>query len=248
MVDAGTVHRVGRGKTSGVVAGVGAALVGAGLVWATSWDAVADGLRRDATQQGAYAMPAGGLTVIGGGNDVRVVAGATAGTIEVSRHLTWGPWSPAPSASELLNGSTLELEVECGGLVGWCGVDYVVTVPDATDVTVDNDSGDVSVSGSFGSTVLKTGSGDITTAGLRSTEVTAYADSGDIELDLGAVVPAVDVRAGSGDVAVRIPAGARYALSLDAGSGKPHVGVRSDPGSPSRLHKAGSGDVVVDDR
>lgn len=232
-----------------MVAGVGAALVAASVAWATSWDAVADGLRRDATQQAAYAMPAGDLTVIGGGNDVRVVSGGAAGTVQVTRHLAWGPWSSAPRASELLNGSTLELGAECGALVGWCGVDFVVTVPDGSDITVDNDSGDVSVDGSFGSAVLKTGSGDIATAGLRSRELTAYADSGHIALELRAVVPAVDVRAGTGDVSVLVPGGARYALSIDSGSGGAEVGVASDPGSPSSLQvNTGSGHVVVGHR
>ena len=238
-----------RGKTSWVVAGVGAVLVLAAVVWAFFSDTVAGGLRRDATQQAAYAMPTGGLTIVGAGNDVRVVSGGAAGKVLVTRHLTWGPWSPAPNAAELLNGSTLELESECSGLVGWCGVDYVVIVPDGADVTVDNESGDVSVSGSFGSAVLKTGAGDIGTVGLRSRELTAYADSGDIELELGAVVPAVDVRAGSGDVSVRIPDGAGYALSLDTGSGSADVGVRSVAGSPASMQvKTGSGDVVVDYR
>jgi hypothetical protein len=229
-----------------VVAGVGAALLVASVVWALFSDTVSDGLRRDTTQQASYAMPAGGLTVIGGADDVTVVTGSAAGGVRVTRHLTWSPWTPAPTASERLNGSTLELDADCSGLFGWCDVDYVVTVPEASDLTVDSESGDVTVAGAFGSTVLKTGSGDIATTRLQATELTAYADSGDIALELGAVVAAVDVRAGSGDVAVRLPKDARYALSLDTGSGEQDVEVATDPSSASSMQvRTGSGDVEL---
>ncbi|GAB3874028.1 DUF4097 family beta strand repeat-containing protein [Terrabacter terrigena] len=238
-----------RGKTSWVVAGVGAALLLVSVAWASFSDAVSDGLRRDAIQQAACAMPADGLTVIGGADDVTVVSDGATGGVHVARHLTWSPWSPAPTASEHLNGSTLELEADCSGLVGWCDVDYVVTVPEHLDVTVDNESGDVTVTGTFGSTVLKTGSGDIATARLQATELTAYADSGDIDLELDAVVPAVDVRAGSGDVSVILPKDARYALSLDSGSGEQDVNVATDPGSASSMQvRTGSGDLELDHR
>lgn len=234
---------------SWLVAGLGATLLLASVFGALSWDSITGGLWREGTQQAAYAMPSGGLTIIGGADDVTVVSGGAAGRIQVARHLAWGPGSSQPTVSEHLNGTTLELGSDCGGLFGWCGVDYVVTVPDASDVTVDNGSGDVSVTGSFGSAVLKTGSGDIDSTGLRAREVTAYAGSGDIALELGAVAPTVDVQTGSGDVSVKVPQDARYALSLDAGSGSEDVNVATDPTSSSSMQvRTGSGDIEVDYR
>ena len=46
----------------------------------------------------------------------------------------------------------------------WCSIDYVVTVPDATTVTVENGSGDTTVSGALADLDVASGSGDIETA------------------------------------------------------------------------------------
>ena len=236
-------------RRSWLLAGLGATLVLASLAGVLSWDSLTGGLWRSVDQQKSYAQPTGPLTIKGGANDIDVIGGGAPGTLHVSRHLSWGPGSTEPTAGEELVGSALTLEADCNGFLGWCSVDYVVTVPDATDVTVDNGSGDITITGSFGGVSLKVGSGDIESANLRADEVRADAGSGDIDLELGIAASPVAVQTGSGDVSVEIPQDATYAITTTAGSGDADVSVAHDPRSPSTMRiVTGSGDIAVDYR
>jgi hypothetical protein len=127
--------------------------------------------------------PAGALTIKAGTNDVEVRGGGAAGTVSVSRHLSWGLAAQQPTPGDAWTGSVLELGADCHGAVSWCSADYVVTMPDSSDVTVATGSGDITLSGSLGQVALTAGSGDIETQDLVADRVSAQADSGDIEVD-----------------------------------------------------------------
>ena len=232
-----------------LVAGLGATLVLAGIAGVTTWGAATGGLWRSADQQQTYAQPIGALTIQGGASDVQVRGGGAAGTVHVSRHLSWGPGSGGPTPREFWSGSTLAVDASCTGSFGGCSVDYVITVPDTTDVTVVTGSGDIAVGGSLGGVALKAGSGDIRTTNLAADQVTAEDGSGDVDLELATAPPTVGVRTGSGDVSVRLPPNTHYAVDSATGSGDTKVRVTDDPASTSRLRiRSGSGDVTVDDR
>lgn len=232
-----------------LLAGLGATLLLASGFGVLSWDSLTGGLWRDMDQQKTYTQPTGALMIKGGAQDVEVLGGGEPGKIHVSRHLSWGPASTEPTAGEELVGSTLTLDADCNGFLGWCSVDYVVTVPDTSDVAVDNGSGDVAITGSFGGVSLTVGSGDIETANLRAEQVRAVAGSGDIDLELGTAASPVEVRTGSGDVSVEIPQDATYAVRTTASSGNADVSVATDPRSSSTMRiDTGSGDIAVDYR
>lgn len=232
-----------------LVAGLGATLVLAGIAGVATWGAATGGLWRSADQQQTYARPIGALTIQGGASDVQVRGGGAAGTVHVSRHLSWGPGSGEPTPRETWTGSTLEVDANCNGSFGGCSVDYVVTVPDATDVSVVTGSGDIAVGGSLGGVALKAGSGDIRTTNLAADQVTAEDGSGDVDLELATAPPTVGVKTGSGDVSVRLPPNTHYAVDSATGSGDTRVRVTDDPASTSRLRiRSGSGDITVDDR
>ena len=231
-----------------LVAGLGATLVLAGIAGVTTWGAATGGLWRSVDQQQTYAQPIGALTIKGGAGDVQVRGGGAAGAVHVSRHLSWGPGSTEPTPREAWNGSTLEVDADCNGSFGGCSVDYVITVPDATDVSVVTGSGDIAVGGSLGGVTVKAGSGDITATNLAADQVTAESGSGDVDLELGKAAPTVGVRTGSGDVSVRLPPHAGYAVDAETGSGDTTVRVPDDPASTSKLRiRTGSGDIAVDD-
>src|SRR6478735_10107013 len=192
-----------------LVAGLGATLVLAGIAGVTTWGAATGGLWHSADQQQTYSRPIGALTIRGGASDVQVRGGGAAGTVHVSRHLSWGPGSGAPAPREAWSGSTLEVDANCTGSFGGCSVDYVITVPDATDVSVVTGSGDIAVAGSLGGVTLKAGSGDITTTNLAADQVTAEDGSGDVDLELATAAATVGVRTGPGDVSVRLPTNSR---------------------------------------
>lgn len=232
-----------------LMAGLGAALVVVGGVGVTSWDGSTGGLWGSVDQQQTYDRAVGALTVAGGSSDVEIRGGGTPGSVVVHRHLSWGPGSGTPTPKESWDGSTLTIGAECGGLLGWCSVDYVITVPDSTDVSVDVESGDITVGGGLGGVRLTAGSGDIDATSLRASRVTAETTSGDVDLALESAATPVDVRTGSGDATVRLPRGTTYAVDAVPGSGDRDVRVSTDPGSSSTLQvRTGSGDIEVDYR
>ena len=121
-----------------------------------------------------------------------------------------------------------------------------MTVPDATTVTVENGSGDTTVSGALADLDVTSGSGDIEGSRLVTSSVTGRAGSGDIDLDLAASAGAVNLRSGSGDVSVRVPQGSSYAVSTERGSGDETVSIATNPASADRLHvETGSGDIEI---
>ncbi|CAN7177290.1 DUF4097 family beta strand repeat-containing protein [Terrabacter sp. LjRoot27] len=232
-----------------LLAGLGATLVLAGAAGVTTWGAATGGLWRSVDQHQTYEQPVGALTIRGGASDIEVRGGGAAGTVQVSRHLSWGPGSSEPTPREQWTGTTLTVDAECRGLVAWCSVDYVVVVPDAADVTVDTGSGDITLTGSLGGVTLKAGSGDIETADLGAEQVTAEAGSGDIDVELASAVSPVSLRTGSGEVSVRLPQDAVYAVDTETGSGDTEVSVPTNPGSTTTLRiRTGSGDIAVDAR
>ena len=232
-----------------LVAGLGATLVLASAAGVTTWGAATGGLWRSADQHHTYERPLGALTIKGGAGDIEVRGGGEAGTVRVDRHLSWGPGSSEPTPREEWVGSTLDVDAECHGFVAWCSVDYVVTVPDAADVTVDTGSGDVALSGSLGGITLKTGSGDIETANLKAEQLTAEAGSGDIDVELATAASPVSLRTGPGEVSVRLPQDTVYAVDTVTGSGDTEVSVPTNPDGTSTLRiRTGSGDITVDYR
>ena len=236
-------------RRSWLVAGLGAALLLSSVSGVLTWDSLTGGLWRSVDEHQAYPAPSSALTIQGGAGDIEVLGGGEAGRVEVSRHLSWGPGSSQPTPRDEWNGSTLTLDDECSGFLGWCSVDYVVTVPADTDVTVENGSGDITLTGSLGGVTLKAGSGDIESSNLRAETVSAEVGSGDIDLQLATAASPVALKTGSGDVAVRVPPDARYALTMDSGSGNQDVNVVTDPRSSSTLRiDTGSGDIDVDYR
>jgi hypothetical protein len=232
---------------SWLVAGLGATLLLASIGGFFSWGALTGGLWGSSTETTTFTRPVTALTVQGGASDVEVRGGAPAGTVEVTRELHWGPGSSRPTPQESWTGQTLTIEADGGcGIFSWCGVDYVVRVPDGTGVTVRTGSGDVVLGGSLGAVAFGVGSGDVETDRLASDRVTGTTGSGDIDVELVRPASAVALEAGSGDVTVVVPSGTSYATTVDTGSGDEQVAIATDPSSPDRIHvKTGSGDVEV---
>ncbi|KRB47139.1 DUF4097 family beta strand repeat-containing protein [Terrabacter sp. Root181] len=233
-----------------LVAGLGATLVLASVAGVTTWGAATGGLWRSADEQQTYHQDVSELTFAGGSSDVEVRGGAPTGTVHVERHLSWGPGASQPAPKETWAGGNLTIDAGCdGAFLSSCSIDYVVTVPDATTVTVRNGSGDISVSGALGGVSLDAGSGDVEGSDLAASTLTAKTGSGDIDLALATAASPVSVIAGSGDVAVRLPQHTVYAVNTETGSGDTEVSVPTNPDSTSTLRiRTGSGDIAVDYR
>lgn len=236
-------------RRSWLVAGLGAGLLLSSISGVLTWDSITGGLWHSVDRQETYNHPAGDLTIQGGASDIEVQGGGQAGKVQVRRDLSWGPFSSEPTPLATLTGNTLELDAECEGFLGWCSVDFVVTVPDGTDVTVDNGSGDITLTGSFGGLTLNAGSGDVETRNIAAETIAGEVGSGDVDLDLGRAPSSVRFKTGSGDLSVRVPQDADYAVTADTGSGDAQVSIASDRSSTQRMFvTTGSGDIDIDYR
>lgn len=194
-----------------VVAGVGAALVVVSVVGDFSWTGLAGGIGVGPGVEEAqtYRQPVKSLSVTGGAGDVVVRQGAPAGTVEVTRRLGWSPGSSRPSADETWDGDALRIDADCGALLGWCSIDYVVTVPDGTAVTVETGSGDIDVDLAAVSAPvdLRAGSGDVSVTVPRDGAYAVRTGTGsgdeDVEVTSDASASArLDVETGSGDIEI----------------------------------------------
>lgn len=213
-----------------------------------------------------YTGPISKIDLHGGSGTVEVRAGGSTGRVDVTRHLTWGPFGAQPVPDESVQAGVLSLSAGCRGFLTWCSIDYTVSVPDGTAVAVDQGSGAVRLSGQFGAVAAKTGSGSVTVSGagdsvrletgsggisgngLQSLQVYAHTGSGGIDLDLARAADSVRAETGSGGVTVRVPQGS-YAVTVRTGSGGQRIGVANDPSSAHRIDAStGSGSVSVDYR
>jgi DUF4097 and DUF4098 domain-containing protein YvlB len=194
---------------------------------------------------GQQKYQASALDLTGTSGNVRVVGGAAAGTIEVTRHVEWGIMHGQPATSEQVNGETLKIDSDCGGgFMSRCSIDYEVKVPDNAPVTLGLGSGDVQLFGSLGAVKVQTGSGDVEANGLGTTNAVIRTGSGDLDLAFATAPSQVDLRAGSGDVSVWVPKGDNYAVDVTTGSGDQNVDVDNSQSSPRKiLVQTGSGDV-----
>ena len=118
-------------------------------------------------------------------NDVEVVGGAPAGTIEVTRRFEWGLGGTKPKLNETWDDGGVAISgASCQGVSWRCGVDYIVRVPDNVAVELRGGSGDVVLGGSLGTIDVEVGSGDIEADGLSSADVRLQTGSGDVDLGL----------------------------------------------------------------
>lgn len=177
-------------------------------------------------------------------NDVEVVGGAPAGTIEVTRRFEWGLGGTKPKLNETWDDGGVAISgASCQGVSWRCGVDYIVRVPDNVAVELRGGSGDVVLGGSLGTIDVEVGSGDIEADGLSSADVRLQTGSGDVDLGLDSRAGKVDVRTGSGDLDLSLDSDTAGVV-LRAGSGDIDVEL---PSAPDSLDiETGSGDVSVD--
>ncbi|ASU82366.1 hypothetical protein CDO52_05785 [Nocardiopsis gilva YIM 90087] len=119
--------------------------------------------------------------------------------ITVARTLRGSPLAE-PVDSLTQKGDELWAEGRCDGppfFFGYCGVDYVIGVPEGTTVSVESMSGEIDAMSVAGDLKLKTTSGGIEAEGVRG-DVTAASASGDIEAE--GVEGNIDLQTSSGGI------------------------------------------------
>lgn len=225
-----------------LVAGLGATLLLSGAAGLATADAVGSGPFSRVVEHETLTHAVDAISVTGGSSDIEVRGGAAAGTVEVTRRMSWGPFTSSPYVTESWEGNTLQVLADCDG---WCSIDYVLQVPDGTAASVETGSGGMLLEGRLGDLTLRAGSGDLEGNELSAGSVNTRTGSGDIDLSFASEPASVTAEAGSGDVSVRVPEGS-YGVAVTTGSGIQDITVNQfgDSSRPIRV-ETGSGDVDV---
>ena len=178
--------------------------------------------------------------------------------IEVQRWLSGTAAKPGHS-SWTLSGDTLQLGIDCSGLVFSCGSRFQVAVPPGMAVTVNSGSntdtvsglsapvtvngnqGGVNISGVSGPLQVSTGSGSVTATALRSPAVQVTTNQGSADISFAAAPQSVTVRCSTGNATVRVPTnGHQYHVLVSSGTGSASSNVPDDRQSSSVVQVSSS--------
>ncbi len=165
-----------------------------------------------------------------------------------------------PGYEVVVSGKTLTVKLNCHFS---CDGEITVYVPENVVSLIDSDSGNVRVIGLQGDTVIRADSGNITVnelsghldleadsgnvSGTVSSQVcVADVDSGNVTLQFTEIPQDVDVVADSGNVKLKVPAGAyNIVTEVDSGNRTLHS-VTVDQGSPNAIYaEVDSGNITI---
>lgn len=225
--------------------------------------AACSGSTSSAHDQRAFSLGGTRLTIDDTASDLQLVPGNGPG-IEVQRWLSGTAAKPGHS-SWTLSGDTLQLGIDCSGLVFSCGSRFEVAVPPGTAVTVNSGSntvtvsglsapvtvngnqGGVNVSGVSGPLQVRTGSGSVTGTAIRSSAVQVTTNQGSADISFAAAPRSVTVRCSTGNATVRVPAnGHQYHVLVSSGAGNASSKVPDAPQAGSVVQvSSGSHDATV---
>jgi DUF4097 and DUF4098 domain-containing protein YvlB len=240
---------------------ISVALILGGAYWALT--GLTEGTQ---SSQESYAVQGTSLLVKGGAAEVEVRPGD--GTeVKIDRQFERNVFGSDPKENYHADEGRLELNSGgCGFLSFGCKTSYVLTVPRDLKLTIESNSGNVTLSGFDGGAEVKTSSGDINVHdvggpvqlesssgdveadGLTATSVTARSSSGSATLDFSTAPQSVDAKSSSGDVAIRIPSGDEsYKVDTKTSSGDESANVKIDPNATRTIQaKTSSGDVTIE--
>jgi hypothetical protein len=238
---------------------ISVALILGGAYWALT------GLTEDTkTSQTTYPVAGAALSIQTSSADLEVHSGDV-GDITVVRRFERNLFGSDPE-EKYEDGKLSIRDTGCGFLSFGCDTHYVVTVPKTLKVTVDDSSGDLTVSGLDDATLksnsgsiearnmggllsMESSSGDLEARDLTATAVTGKTSSGNVELAFHSAPSSVDAKSSSGDVTVSLPKGDEtYKVDADTSSGDENTDeVKTDPNSLRTIKAVtSSGDVTVE--
>jgi hypothetical protein len=185
------------------------------------------------------------------------------------------PWNgPGIEARRWLSGTaaqpghsswTLQLGIDCSGLVFSCGSRFQVAVPPgmavtvnsgantvtvsglSAPVTVNGNQGGVNVRGVSGPLQVSTGSGSVIATAIRSSTVQVTANQGSVDISFAAAPRSATVKCSTGNATVRVPTtGHRYHVLVSSGTGNASSKAPDDPQAGSIVQvSSGNGDATV---
>lgn len=194
------------------------------------------------TKSATYTLPASvtSLKVGGKAGEVGVTAKGGASQIEVVEKR-----SDNAEPSHVVNGSSGTLEYDCSGAS--CRVDYDITVPSATSLSVDNTAGKITLDGPLIDVVAEARAGEIKGTGLGGGSFTASTDAGAINLAFAGAPKLVKTTTKAGATTIAVPGSATYQVDASATVGDTDVSVPSDPSTSNRIEaKTDVGQITIE--
>jgi hypothetical protein len=177
--------------------------------------------------------------------DVEVVGGD--GAVEVRRRDVFA-FGQAPRERRSVTAGVLSLATRCAEtVVGRCGSDYRIAVPDNVQVTVQTTGGAVRVSGLNASARIVTGSGAVDVDGFCGFSLSAASESGPVDATAACSPDRMELRSGSGAVHAAVPPG-RYRVDAhsDRGTARVRGLIVADDASFGIQAISTRGDVLVE--
>jgi len=182
------------------------------------------------------------LRVATGSGNVHVISGDPSSVRVVARVQAMGLFNAQDRVRQVENNPPIEQSgnnINIGRTTpSGVSIDYDITVPSSTQLSIHSGSGDLRIINIAGSTSADTGSGDIQADGLGG-HISIRTGSGDVRAGFENSND-IQIRTGSGDLILKNVQGI---LVAHTGSGDIHIG-----GTPSGGWniKTGSGDVTLD--
>lgn len=193
-----------------------AALVAVVLVLLTGFVLIGPMLRQSATTNESLPGSISSVTVKNGVGDVRVRVAQEGETPRATVTSTWGLRRPGTSVQT--SGEQATLQGSCPSAATVCSTEWLLVVPEGTDLDIDQGVGSVTLEEMDGDTDVNVGVGDATVVGTSSEQVRVEVGVGDARVE--AVDPPRDVRArvGVGDLSVALPDTVDYRVDTIGGA------------------------------
>lgn len=167
----------------------------------------------------------------------RVTVSAGDGPVKVTESYRYSDDKPA--TSHQVTGDTLQLREDGCAHVrminGRCEVDWDITAPAGTNLTLDTDSGGIAVTAMTGTVDAQTHSGGVRGRTLASKTVTARTDSGGVDLRFVQPPDQVDAISEAGGIQIRVPGATSYAVDAHTEAGGLEIDVPRADGSPHKI-------------
>ncbi|MFI9393057.1 DUF4097 family beta strand repeat-containing protein [Streptomyces bauhiniae] len=126
-----------------------------------------------------------------------------------------------------------------------CGVNYTVSVPPGTTLTLDTEGGNITVREVNGAMKARTGGGNVRVTDTAPKTLSARTDGGNIEASLKKPPTVLTAETGGGNVTVTLPR-TPYAVDATTSGGRNTISVPTDPSSPHHVTiRTGGGNINV---
>ncbi|MGW2207531.1 DUF4097 family beta strand repeat-containing protein [Streptomyces sp. NPDC001774] len=162
----------------------------------------------------------------------KITISADNGPVKVKETLRFS--NNEPATSHRVTDGTLHL-VDNGCGKGSCSVDYDIRIPASAAVTVKTSAGEVTVTGLAGKLDLSASTGRIRGTGLTSQDARLRTSAGSVDVTFSRAPRVVDASATTGQVTLRVPGDAAYAVDAKSDLGSRKVDVAVDPASPHKI-------------